>query len=376
MEKLRICILIVTVIFSGACTRFGDNALVNPGELSDGDRETFIEGVKGINLVVFDAPFDSPVVGYKLYSSGEGTQSDPAKWTLLGSDGGRKWEVIDSREGQSFCARFQEIYCPVTFPVKYKRYMLEFETADGSAPAISEVEFFDRDIMAGWYDFNYPEVDFKVTDPDTEGAALYGRLVQEPEEYVCYHARKVCEILFWSDGDPMYDVRKINYTLRNYDGISAKGGSPPEIYIEYSTRHVGMSAAESFYKLDYETRGVLFHELVHAYQHEPRGIGTYSTNREFWACIEGLADAVRSEAGFFDVAALRKPGGHWLDGYKTTGFFLQWLTIKDPDAIRKFHVTVRDLDVWSFDKAMKELFGEESGIEKMWGEYQRYLNEG
>ena len=166
---------------------------------------------------------------------------------------------------------------------------------------------------------------------------------------------------------------KIDYTLKDYAGVSAKSGNPAETAIVYSTQHIEKSARESLYKLDYETRGVLFHELVHAYQFEPKGIGSYSTNREFWACIEGLADAVRAEAGLFDIAALRKPGGHWLDGYKTTGFFLQWLTTMNPDALREFHVTVRDMDVWSFDKAMRAMFGPEKGIEQMWAEYQQFL---
>ena len=52
-----------------------------------------------------------------------------------------------------------------------------------------------------------------------------------------------------------------------------------------------------------------------------------------------------------------------MDGYRTTGFFIQWLTTKDPDAIRKFHETVRDLDEWSFDKAMKRMFGDDASIE-------------
>ena len=82
-----------------------------------------------------------------------------------------------------------------------------------------------------------------------------------------------------------------------------------------------------------------------------------------------MADAVRAEARFFDGNALRKPGGHWLDGYKTTGFFIQWLTTKDPNAIRKLHETVRDLDVWSFDKAMRSVFGDDNGIDKLWYEY-------
>lgn len=117
----------------------------------------------------------------------------------------------------------------------------------------------------------------------------------------------------------MNDVQKVHYTLKDYDGVSAKSGNPANTSIVYSTRHIEKSANESLYKLDFETRGVLFHELVHAYQFEPKGIGSYSTNKTFWACIEGLADAVRAQAGYFDMST-RKPGGNWMDGYRTTGF--------------------------------------------------------
>ena len=93
----------------------------------------------------------------------------------------------------------------------------------------------------------------------------------------------------------------------------------------------------------------------------------------FWASIEGLADAVRAQAGYFDMST-RKPGGNWMDGYRTTGFFIQWLTTKDPDAIRKFHETARGPDEWSFDKAMKRMFGEDASIEGLWNEYQAFLS--
>ena len=176
-----------------------------------------------------------------------------------------------------------------------------------------------------------------------------------------------------SPGEGAFYGPKIEYTLKDYDGVSAKGGNPPVISIVYSTQHIEKSANESLYKLDFETRGVLYHELVHAYQFEPKGIGSYSTNKTFWACIEGLADAVRAQAGYFDMST-RKPGGNWMDGYRTTGFFIQWLTTKDPDAIRKFHETVRDLDEWSFDKAMKRMFGEDASIEGLWNEYQAFLS--
>ena len=39
-------------------------------------------------------------------------------------------------------------------------------------------------------------------------------------------------------------------------------------------------------KVLYETRGVLYHELTHAYQLEPQGIGGYVGGTEFWVFIE------------------------------------------------------------------------------------------
>ena len=44
-------------------------------------------------------------------------------------------------------------------------------------------------------------------------------------------------------------------------------------------------------------------------------------------------------------------------------------------ALRKFHITVRDMDVWSFDKPMRAMFGPEKGIGEMWNEYQQYLQD-
>lgn len=346
----------------------------NVAELCDDDPSTaFPMPASAPCRVVFDG-FDTPMRSYRVYSSGDAPASDPAGWVLSGSHDGRKWVELDRREGCAFCSRFQEITGQIAEPSNYAAYKVEFfPHGEADTVVVGDVRFYDRNAEAEWEGFVYPEVEFEVLDPQTEGAAIYATLVQDPGAYVRYHTRKVAEILFYSAADTMNAVGKIDYTLKDYAGVSAKSGNPAETAIVYSTQHIERSARESLYKLDYETRGVLFHELVHAYQFEPKGIGSYSTNKEFWACIEGLADAVRAEAGLFDIAALRKPGGHWLDGYKTTGFFLQWLTTKDPDALRKFHITVRDMDVWSFDKAMRAMFGSENGIEEMWAEYQQYL---
>ncbi|WP_304246696.1 basic secretory protein-like protein [Parabacteroides gordonii] len=368
IKYINVVVSLLLFLFS-ACR---DHISVNVSELSDGDPSTCYTGAQGLNRIVFDTQSSIPIQSYKLYSSGEAPAHDPVSWVLKGSYDGTKWVVIDERNDQRFCSRYQEILCTIANPSNYKQYMLEASTAGNDVLILGDVFFSEKNLLTDWKEFNYPTVDFEVLDPRTKGASIYTDLVQDPDAYIKYHAEKVAEILFYTAKDTMNNVQTIQYTLKDYDGVSAKSGNPPVISIVYSTQHIEKSAAESLYKLDFETRGVLYHELVHAYQFEPKGIGSYSTNKEFWACIEGMADAVRAEAGFFDWST-RKPGGNWMDGYRTTGFFFQWLTTKDPDAIRKLHLTVRDLEVWSFDKAIKSIFGEDSSIEGMWNEYQAFL---
>lgn len=344
----------------------------NVKELTDNNLTTDFTGTKGTNSIIFDVSFSAPVLSYKVFSSGSPALHDPVKWVLKGSNDGKKWTKVDERKDQIFCSRYQEMIYVVEKPANFKQYMLEASASKDETLKLAEVQLSDKNLLAGWDTFKYPTVTFESLDPDTEGSKGYHDLVQNPDEYIKYHTLKVAEILYYTANDPMVEVKNIKYTLENKEGVSAKGGGGGNIQIFYSTQHIERSAKESLFKLDFETRGVLYHELTHGYQFEPKGIGNYGNNKVFWACIEGLADGVRAEAGYFDMST-RKPGGNWMDGYRTTGFFIQWLTTKDKDAIRKFHLSVRDIDVWSFDKAMKYIFGEEATIEGLWNEYQEFL---
>lgn len=224
-----------------------------------------------------------------------------------------------------------------------------------------------------WDSFKYPEVDFRNMADQTEGWKIYSGLIPNPEKFIQQHALWVAQTLYWSAADSMPNIEKIGYSFEDKEGISAKGGRPPMIHIFYSSQWVEKSK-ESLgdEKVMWETRGVLYHELTHGYQLEPKGCGTYKGGTEFFAFIEGMADAVRASHNFFPIET-RKPGGSWMDGYRTTGFFLNWLTTKDPDFIRKFNRTAIEINPWSFDKAMRSVLGENSGVEEMWSEYQAYL---
>lgn len=178
--------------------------------------------------------------------------------------------------------------------------------------------------------------------------------------------------LYDSPKDNVPVVHRIRYTLEDTDGISAKGGSNGDIEIFYSTRHIEKSYGRECdtARLMFETRGVLLHELTHAYQLEPQGIGTYGTNRTFWAFIEGMADAVRVANGGFGPDG-RPRGGNYMDGYRTTGYFLVWLRDnKDPEFLRKFNRSALEVVPWSFDGAVKHILGEQYDIDSLWHEYQ------
>lgn len=222
-----------------------------------------------------------------------------------------------------------------------------------------------------WDDYNTGLILFEDKAPHTQGSDIYHRIITDPESYITEQAKVVLSTLYFSPGDSIVPVNKIHYTLEDIDRVSAKGGGNGEVSIFYSTRHIENSFAENdTAKLFFETRGVLLHELTHAYQLEPQGIGSYGTNPVFWAFIEGMADAVRVANGGFGPDA-RPKGGNYMDGYRTTGYFFVWLRDhKDKEFLRKINRSTLEIVPWSFDAAIKHVLGEEYNIDELWREYQ------
>ena len=116
--------------------------------------------------------------------------------------------------------------------------------------------------------------------------------------------------------------------------------------------------------MDYETRGVLYHELTHGFQLEPQGIGSYGTNKTFWAMIEGVADAVRYLNGGFTLED-RPKGGHYMDGYRTTGSPSHGLRKPEPGFPAKFNRSTLEVIPWSFDGGVKYALGNDYDIDSL-----------
>lgn len=234
----------------------------------------------------------------------------------------------------------------------------------------------EQDKRSAWDNYNVGMILFEDKAPATKGSDIYHRIIPDVESYIKEQAIEVLSTLYYSPEDSIVPVNKIRYTLEDIDGISAKGGGNGEVDIFYSTRHIEKSFLDNdTTKLFFETRGVLLHELTHAYQLEPQGIGNYGTNRVFWAFIEGMADAVRVANGGFGPGA-RPKGGNYMDGYRTTGYFFVWLRDnKDEEFIRKINKSTLDIIPWSFDAAIKHILGKEYNIDDLWQEYQIALGD-
>lgn len=289
---------------------------------------------------------------------------------LRGRDDGASWNEVDSRSEVAFIARFQKHIYYLAAPADYAKYKFVFNANGGDKLTLSDILFHTEDPYAAWKNFESPEILF-IDLAEDKGSKLYDVLVQDKIAYLKWHALEICTYLYFNDRDERFPVNTIEYFLEPMPGeVSYKGGSSPKINIHYSTDWIQKSANESLLKLSLETRGVLFHEMVHAFQLEPQGIPAYSQGNMSWAAIEGLADAVRTVAGYHDYAT-RNTNGSLMSGYQTTGFFCYWLTqTQDKDAIRNINASMRTINPWSWDAALKYALGEDANEQTLWALYK------
>lgn len=242
---------------------------------------------------------------------------------------------------------------------------------NNSSPKENEDDQKNEETTSDWSKYFVGDILFYDEAPDTEGSRIYHSIIPSPKDYIAEQARTVLSTLFFSPEDSIVPVNYLRYYLKDIEGVSAKSGGNGDVTIFYSTRHIENTfAGRDTTQLFFETRGVLLHELTHAYQLEPQGIGSYGTNRVFWAFIEGMADAVRVANGGFTEKD-RPIGGNYMDGYRTAGYFFVWLKDnKDPDFLRKFNKSTLEVIPWSFDGGVKYALGKNADIDSLWREYQ------
>jgi len=85
---------------------------------------------------------------YAITSANDAPDRDPKDWTLLGSNDGTNWTVVDSRTGQSFAARFQRRLFKCTNTTPYRIYRLNVTLNNGSSNLMqfAELELIENGI--------------------------------------------------------------------------------------------------------------------------------------------------------------------------------------------------------------------------------------
>jgi hypothetical protein len=162
-------------------------------------------------------------------------------------------------------------------------------------------------------------------------------------------------------------VLRIENWNDNPGGVASKSGSPPRITVRVNALHL-VRVRDAGGNVANEVKGVLYHEMTHAYQHARSGVES--------SAIEGIADTVRFMNGFIPVSN-RRPGGSWTSSYQTTGFFLAWL-----QQVKGYSNFVHDFNqqakpgtagTWSWQSAIANTTGGQN-VQTLWNEYQAWLN--
>lgn len=345
---------------------------------------------------------------YTITSANDVPRRDPKNWQLLGSNDGTNWTTLDSRSNEVFTTRFQTRSFILSNNKAFRYYRLQVTANNGSqilqlaelqlislnpngttssssssssksslASSTSSIKSSSSSAKSsssangGWANVASPGVDYR--NDNSAGAQLFRALVPDSSivSYVDDIAQKVAQILYVSPSEvPAFSTLELHIESWNDDpnGVAWKAGNPPRIIVNVNGFHLervqnaGGNVAE-------EVKGVLFHEMTHAYQHARSGVDI--------SAIEGTADAVRYLAGYIPLSN-RRAGGSWTSSYQTTGFFLVW--IQQQKGFSRF---VHDFNqqakpgtagVWSWDSAIFNTTGQH--VQLLWDEYQTWLKNG
>ncbi len=217
----------------------------------------------------------------------------------------------------------------------------------------------------GW---NKPTVDFR--NDLSPGGLKFNQLVPDVNSYIQLIAENVQKTIYHNASEvPAFSTLELHIERWENDpnGVAWKAGDPPRITVNVNAYHLERIAASGGNVAE-EVRGILFHEMTHAYQ--------FSTGVDLPA-IEGLADTVRYLNGYVPTS-FRHAGGNWRDSYKTTAFFFAWIKERKgyPDFPYCFNQQGRPGNSgWSWDGAMRACAGGNT-TQALWNEYQSWLANG
>ncbi|KAK4057777.1 hypothetical protein OIO90_000996 [Microbotryomycetes sp. JL221] len=162
-------------------------------------------------------------------------------------------------------------------------------------------------------------------------------------------------------------IRSITLHLAPFDGIAYTCGSDIDFLhkeLHLSTKYLTDVDED---RVDDEIKGVMVHELVHAFQWD----GSKHGGGVPGGVIEGIADWVRLKVQLAPPH-WHEGGDKWDAGYQTTAYFLAWLErrFQRPTLVPELNMALKNHG-WDDGKHLKRLCGGEKP-QDLW---QAYLKE-
>ena len=255
---------------------------------------------------------------------------------------------------------------------------LEITDANGISDLIGlEKAILVKKDTTKWGRFIYPEVNFTDYAPNAQGSIIFHSIVKDPEKYIADVTEKVCRFIYDDPIEIITPILILNYQLKPnmQPGIpSYLLGAGTISGIDFSADHVEAAYARTQNDsiVEDEILGVLFHEVTHGYQLQPKECGSYDGKSEYWAFIEGLADAVRIKAGYHKNSKPTNNSLKWLAGYTQTGYFYNWLADNyDKKFLIKLNRSTNQITPWKFEKATQLILNRNA--DELWIEYKKTI---
>jgi hypothetical protein len=201
----------------------------------------------------------------------------------------------------------------------------------------------------------------KLSFMNTSQGQVFQAAAPDPEALVRRVIHDTCRTLYRKASE-VRSVPQVSLLVDDSDGIA--GTSPANASVKLSALYL-QRVSDQGGDVAREIAGVLHFQFSFVYQN----LVSDPSLQLDWL-VRGIADYVRLSAKLTDLTG-RVKGGNYDSDSKTTAFFLDWLSERNPDVVYQLNQRIGpDGSTWTRN-AFVELTG--SDVATLWSEYQASL---
>lgn len=139
-------VLLHPIVRTADCFESPEDELVS--NLVDALQETKFLAFSRTAWVYLELPSPVVVTEYALTAADDFPERDPARWVLQGSNDGKIWRPVDSRQTETFAERYERHSYEIEAAPAYRYFYLSLENSGGYSVQLAELELYGVDAIA------------------------------------------------------------------------------------------------------------------------------------------------------------------------------------------------------------------------------------